>query len=427
MSPLAAAQDLRLGLARNWSQILTVFGVFALFALKATGVFELALELGESASTYPAILAQPEYLTLLAVGLVLSLLLPLLSPIKASVLTFACMLPVVYFGYRVQAHRPLVPMEYSLLTILMVFVVNVLVSYFTETRRKQKLLEVFGQYVPEQVARAVARDPSRLSMQGESRQITVMFCDVHDFTSISEKLAPRELVDMLNTLFTPLSRIIQQRDGVIDKYMGDAIMAFWGAPICDPHQASKALAAAFEMHEAVDALGARFAARGWPQLRVGIGVNTGVVNVGNMGSAYRVAYTVIGDAVNLAARLQDLTRVFRAPVICGEATRRAFPALTYRELGLVQVKGKSELARIYEPCNPATDPASTIAATMHRHNQALHQYYAHEWDVAAQLFEQIKAAQPEDPLYDYYLGRIAEFRQAPPPEGWQGELRFQVT
>ncbi|MCK5362881.1 MAG: adenylate/guanylate cyclase domain-containing protein, partial [Gammaproteobacteria bacterium] len=311
-------------------------------------------------------------------------------------------------------------------TILMLFVVNVLISYFTETTRKQQLINAFGQYVPAELAKRISQNPGQFSLEGDSRELSIMFCDVHNFSAISEQLEPKELAELLNTLFTPLTRILYKHHGIIDKYMGDAIMAFWGAPLPDPHHASNAVAAAFEMQEAVQELMPGFQERGWPRIKVGIGINTGVVSVGNMGSEYRVAYTVIGDAVNLASRLQELTRIYSARIIVGEATRRACTIVTYRELGLVQVKGKNELARIYEPSNPEMDPHSTLVTKLHRHNEALHHYYDREWEAAAKIFRKLKDDQPEDPLYDYYLKRIDEFKDDPPPPEWQGEIRFVV-
>ena len=263
-------------------------------------------------------------------------------------------------------------------------------------------------------------------MKAEAREMSVMFCDVQNFTAISERLEPPELAELLNTLLSPLTRILYRHRGIIDKYMGDGIMAFWGAPVSDRHHAGNAVAAAFEIQEALEGLRRTFKERGWPEIHMGIGINTGPMAVGNMGSEYRIAYTVIGDTVNLAARLQDLTRVYNARVIVGDATRRAFPAATYRELGLVQVKGKNTLARIFEPCNPALDPESTLVANMHRHNEALRCYQGRRWDLSAELFTLLKGENPDDPIYAYYLARIEEYRRNSPPKGWKGEIRFSV-
>jgi adenylate cyclase len=422
----ALADQLFKSLRRQWVQVSLVFAVFLLFVLNASGVFQVVFDIYDGALTFPSIMRTKEFYLLTLLGILLSLLLPLLSPIRASLLTFLCVLPVLYMGYAIETQRPLLPMEYSLLTILMLFVVNVLISYFTETSRKQRLINAFGQYVPAELAKRISQDPEQFSLEGESRELSIMFCDVHNFSAISEQLEPKELADLLNTLFTPLTSILYKHHGIIDKYMGDAIMAFWGAPLPDPRHAINAVAAGFEMQEAVGDLMPRFRERGWPEISVGIGINTGVVSVGNMGSEYRVAYTVIGDPVNLAARLQELTRVYSARIIVGEATRKACPIVTYRELGLVQVKGKNELARIYEPGNPTMDPQSTMVTNMHRHNEALKHYYNRDWEQAARLFRLLKEDQPDDPLYDYYLKRIDEFEEEPPPPEWQGEIRFTV-
>ena len=242
--------------------------------------------------------------------------------------------------------------------------------------------------MPAELAKRISQDPGQFSLEGDSRELSIMFCDVHNFSAISEQLEPKELAELLNTLFTPLTRILYKHHGIIDKYMGDAIMAFWGAPLPDPHHATNAVAAAFEMQEAVKEMMPGFVERGWPSINVGIGVNTGVVSVGNMGSEYRVAYTVIGDAVNLASRLQELTRIYSARIIVGEATRRACTIVTYRELGLVQVKGKNELARIYEPSSPDMDPHSTLVTKLHRHNEALHHYYDRNWQAGRGDFQE---------------------------------------
>jgi len=419
-APLGAA------LRANRAYILGGWCVLVLLLANADGVFKLGFNLSARLPASIAVLHSSEFQLLLFIGLVLGVVLPLLQPIPASLLTLIATIPVVTLGYLDTTHRPLVPLEYSLLTILLLFVINVVLAFYREMHAKQQIINVFGQYAPPEVVELIRKDPERFSMAGEARELSVMFCDVRNFTSISERLEPRELAQLLNGLFTPLTRILYTHKAVIDKYMGDAIMAFWGAPLPDAGHAGNAVAAAFAIQEELVRLAPEFQARGWPSISMGIGINTGTMSVGNMGSQYRIAYTVVGDAVNLAARLQDLTRVYNAPIIVGEATRRAFPAVTYRELGLVQVKGKNALTRIYEPCNPVLDPESTVIANMQRHNEALRCYYGRAWDSAENLFQLLQEARGGDHLYDYYLSRIAEYRRQPPPENWRGEIRYTV-
>ena len=413
-------------LKRRGPQTALIFGVLLLCIANAVGLYEVLLDINRGASSYPAVLKYPEFLVLVGVGVVLSLLLPLLSPIKASLLVALATVPVIYLGFAPTPQRPLIPMEYSLLTILLLFAINLLSGYLSETQKKQQIIHAFGQYAPKELVHAISQNPDKFSLDGEARNLSVMFCDVDSFTTISERLEPRQLALLLNTLFTPLTEIIYKHGGTIDKYMGDAIMAFWGAPIPDADHARKALIAAFDIQDALHELAPSFKAKGWPEIAMGIGINSGVMSVGNMGSKYRMAYTVVGDAVNLAARLQDLTRIYGARIIVGENTRQLFPAAFYRELGLVRVKGKDTLVRIYEPGNPAADPESTLVQGMHRHNQALRSYYERRWDEAEELFQTLNRARPEDPVYSIYLERIAEFRRNPPPEDWRGEIRYTV-
>jgi adenylate cyclase len=393
----------------------------------ASGKLEILLDITSGQSNLGVLIRTPEFIVLSAISVVMAITLPLFSPIAGSLLTFFCMMPVYYMGFQVHATRPLIPMEFSLITILVLYVIHVLISYFKETAKKQKVIQVLGQYMPPELARQLGGDPDALKLEGEARELSIMFCDVRSFTSISESLEPRQLTQMLNTLFNPLTEIVYRHHGTIDKYMGDALMAFWGAPIKDSHHAGNAVAAAFEIQEALVNINREFESQGWPKIQLGIGINTGVVSVGNMGSRYRMAYTVVGDAVNLAARLQDLTRVYQCRVIVGENTRKSFPAASYRELGLVQVKGKQELTRIFEPCNPTLDPASTLVSNMQMHNSALQKYYARKWQASAELFKALQKLTPDDPLYAYYLERISEFESRPPTEGWQGEIRYSVS
>ncbi len=411
-------------LKRYRIQIVIVLCVFALFMANAVGSFRLFLDLGPGASSLRAALGNQEFLILLVLGLTLSFLLPILSPIKASFCTLLATIPVFYFGIAPASSHSLIPMEYSLLTILMLFGVNVLASWFRESHRKQELLGVFGQYVPPELVNIISQGTERPNLEGESREMTVMFCDVHNFTSISEGLGPRQLTALLNALLTPMTRIVYKHGGTIDKYIGDALMAFWGAPLQDPEHARNALLAALEIQQMVGELASTFQSRGWPKITLGIGINSGLMNVGNMGSEYRMAYTVIGDTVNLASRLQDLTRVYHAGIIVGQATQLVVPEMLYRELDLVQVKGKKVLTRIYEPCGPADGMSTSVQQAVAQHNQALGHYFRREWDTAESLFQTLEKMPATDKQKTVYLKRIKAYRNNPPLPEWQGETRY---
>ena len=407
---------------------LVILGVFLASTLGRSGVLP---GLGQDPATWRTdglhgtlvpLLESPEFLTLAGTGLTLALVLPALSPLPASLLALVAMVPAVYLGYARPNATALVPMEYSLLTILILFAFKVLVSYLLETRDRERLTARFGQYVPPHLAQALSEDPEAFSMDGEAREMTVMFADIRNFTAMAERLDPRQLVQILNAVFTPLTEVVHRNRGTIDKYIGDAVMAFWGAPLRDPDHAQHAVLAAIEMQTVLGALQADLRDRGWPDIEVGIGVNAGTMSVGNMGSRYRVAYTVVGDAVNLAARVQALTRDLRADILVTEAVRQRTPGLVYREVGTLRVRGKADGFRLHQPVCRQDALTPALSAWLDEHAQALASYYARRWDEATTRFGRLWARHPEDRLYGIYLNNILTFTKGPTPHGWSGEL-----
>ena len=273
----------------------------------------------------------------------------------------------------------------------------------------------------------IQQDPDSFTLAGEAREMTIMFCDIKDFTTVAERLEPTRVVDILNTLFTPLSRIIHEHGGTIDKYLGDGIMAFWGAPAHDPEHARNAVTCARAIQEALEVLRRDFAARGYPQLRMGIGLSSGMVNVGNMGSEYRVAYTVVGNAVNEAARLEALTRDMGREIIVGEAVKTAVPDMVFRELALVRLKGKKQITRAYEPVCERSRLTAAMEASLTRHQEALDSYYARQWDRAVPLFGRLwEESAPDNRIYEIYLQNISRFTAGPRPFDWEGELDLKL-
>ena len=243
---------------------------------------------------HPAYTLGAEVLMLLAVGLLLALLLPLLNPLKATLLTLALTIAVVSLNLAAWQYANLVlPLASLLVMIASIYFINMSYGFFVESRGKRQLAGLFGQYVPPELVNEMAENPESFSLEGESREMTVLFSDVRGFTHIAEGLDPKQLSQLMNDFLTPMTQVIHQHRGTIDKYMGDAIMAFWGAPLPDQHHAKHALQAALGMINALEKLQLDLAAKGLPPIRIGVGLNSGLMVVGNMGSAFRMAYTCL--------------------------------------------------------------------------------------------------------------------------------------
>ena len=244
----------------------------------------------------PAYMVGAEVVWLLLIGISLSFLLPLFTPAKAILASIFTLISTAGLSLFVwQNGNILMPVANSLMMIALLFALNMSYGYFIESRTKQQITRLFGQYVPSKVVEEMVKHPESVSMDGESREMTILFSDVRGFTSISERMEPKQLSMLMNEFLTPLSRDIFKYRGTIDKYMGDCIMAFWGAPLPDKDHARNAILAAVEMQASLKALQPHFRERGWPELHVGVGINSGRVIVGNMGSEERVAYTVMGE------------------------------------------------------------------------------------------------------------------------------------
>ncbi len=299
--------------------------------------------------------------------------------------------------------------------------VGLMAQYLTEARSRMKLKNVFGRYVPPEIVEEMSRHPDEdFSVEGQSRELSVLFCDIRSFTTISESLRADELKQLVNSFFTPMTRVIFEHRGTIDKYVGDMIMAFWGAPVHDSQHAQHAVEAALEMLGQLDGLNSDFSERNWPQIRVGIGINTGIMNVGDMGSEYRRAYTVIGDQVNLGSRLEALTKYYGVPLIISETTAAGLDGILLRRLDRVRVQGKNEPVTIYEAVATIDEVTSSLQDEVDHSNQALEYYFEGAWDKAQAAFEKLKSAWPERRLYNLYLERVASMRSQGVAPGWDG-------
>ncbi len=407
----------------NLIKISVVFSVFMMFLSGAIGlieitisqdpVFNISSKLFNQSGNYNLalshILHTKEFNFLVTSGLVLTFALPILSPLKAFILTFSLILLTTVFGYS-NTSTALIPIEYCLLTILVIYMMNVLVSYFIEIHSKQQLMETFGQYIPPHLVNELSRLPKELSLEGEAKTLTVFFCDLQNFTSISEELNPKQLNKLLNEYFTVMTEILFKHEGTIDKYIGDAIMAFWNAPTKQPAHALRAVEAALDMDRAIKELADTFVVRGWPGPTMGIGINTGRANVGNMGSKYRMAYTAIGDAVNLASRIETLTRTYRVPIIISEHTLKHLKGIRCREIDQVRVRGKQRQTRIYQPLCYEDEVDNQLKEKLILHSEAIELYHAEKYKNAGRLFRELYESDKADKYYKTILKKIIELQ-----------------
>lgn len=362
-----------------------------------------------------------EFAQLLLTGIVLALLLPGLSAVGALAVTLSVM--IAYVGanlYLWQIQNLVIPLASGILMIMAIFLVDMSYGFFVERRGKQQLSALFGQYVPPELVDEMSIDPNSYSLEPESRELTVLFSDVRGFTTLSEGLSPADLSALMNEYLTSMTRIIHEHRGTIDKYIGDAIMAFWGAPLADPRHARRAVDTGLAMLERLDAIREEFRARGWPQIRIGIGINTGLMSVGDMGSRFRRAYTVLGDSVNLGSRLEGLTKSYGVEMIVSEFTKSQASEYVYRELDVVRVKGKDRPIAIYEPVAVSADISADETAELDLHHQALRSYHERDWQGSEAAFSRLKEMSPGRRLYPIYLERIEQFKLSPPAEDWDG-------
>jgi adenylate cyclase len=381
--------------------------------------------LDNQVKAHPAYTIGYEFISLLLVGVLLALALPLLSPLWATTLSLGALALLGAFNlYIWQAANQVLPIASAFVMTAALFVFNMSYGFFIESHGKRSLAKLFGQYVPPELVDEMAKDPGAYTLSGESRELTVLFTDVRGFTTISEGLDPQQLTQLMNEFLTPMTQVIHRHRGTIDKYMGDAIMAFWGAPLHDPEHARHALQAALDMVASLDALRVKFKARGWPPINIGVGLNTGDMTVGNMGSEFRLAYTVMGDAVNLGSRLEGLTKEYGVQIIVSEYTRAAVPDFVFRELDCVRVKGKDKPVRIYQPLGAADEVSATELAELAQYHAALQLYRAQQWELAQAHFTALQLQHPARELYALYAQRSAHFRAQPPGADWDGAFTF---
>jgi adenylate cyclase len=289
-----------------------------------------------------------------------------------------------------------------------------------EEREKRRVRTAFGQYLSPEVIRRLLLNP-RL-VEPRKTEITVMFSDIRGFTTISEKLDAQDLALFLNQYLSDMTRIVFERQGTLDKYIGDAVMAFWGAPFEESGHAERACNSALDMMQRVRQMQKQWEAQGKPHLDIGIGLNTGVASVGNMGSSLRYGYTALGDNVNLSSRLEGLNKEYGTHIIANETTYEAVKdaGFLFRELDLMRVKGKLQPVRIYELLCSRADATPDIQARLAAFVDAREQYQKRRWAEAQMAFQSILEKWPDDGPSRMYWKRCQEYLFDEPPSGWDG-------
>jgi len=360
------------------------------------------------------------------IGIPLALALVKLNPLWSTITVGVSAAAYLGLNLYFWSQNLVLPLALPLLMILLIYLLNMAYGFFVEARSKKAITGIFGTYVPKELVDEMAKNPGAYTTKGETREMTVLFSDVRNFTSISEGLSATELTALMNAYLTEMTKTIQSEKGTIDKYIGDAIMAFWGAPVKDAQHAEHALRSAMAMQRQLDEIAPDFIKRGWPKLAIGVGLNCGPMNVGDMGSAFRRAYTVMGDAVNLASRLESLTKEYGVGILVSENIVAAVPGMVYRELDRVRVKGKLEPITIYEPVGVQGKVGDTVINEVDRFHRALDRYRQQRWDEAEQTIASLSMADTTRKVYHIYLERIAALRVNPPAKNWDGVFTFMT-
>lgn len=334
--------------------------------------------------------------------------------------------------YLFTEKRLLFDAGFAMVSTLLIYMQLTYMGYAAEEAQKKQVRSAFSHYMSPALVERLAEDPSGLRLGGENRDMTLLFCDVRGFTSISELFDAEGLTKLINKFLTPLTNVILNRQGTIDKYMGDCIMAFWNAPLDDDNHERNGCISALEMIKSLEAVNERLEREaeeeGRPHipLRIGIGLNTGTCCVGNMGSDQRFDYSVLGDAVNLASRLEGQSKAYGVTIVIGESTYQNVQDLACIELDLIMVKGKTEAVRIYSVLGDdqvAAMPAFKDYAS--HHADLLKAHRAQDWTTVREMIVKAKAMIDEigmehHGLYDLYEDRMKEYETTPPGEDWDG-------
>jgi len=322
----------------------------------------------------------------------------------------------------IHAHTYVLPLTAPVIFMAVSYVSDVLIHYFAEEKEKQKIRGMFQTMVSPDVLHYMEDNPDSFSLAGERREATMFFSDVAGFTTISESLTPEDLVQLLNAYLTPMTEIILDHEGYVDKYEGDAIMAEWGVPYPHPEHARLACFAALAQQEQLAIMRQELFERFGHRIVVRMGLNSGTVSAGNMGASRRFSYTVMGDAVNQAARFEPANKDYDTDIIIGASTfDLASDHIDARLLDKIVVKGKTEPIRIYELLGKKNQAGNSKADVVALYEESLQVHWKHDFDAAIEKLENALHIDPEDGPAKALLARVRGYKQNPPARSWQGE------
>ena len=365
-------------------------------------------------------------------GCIMGIAIPRVKAIQGIILSLLIIILFVIVNAYIFTHFNLwLNLIYPVLTMITIYLGITVYRYISEEREKKKIRGAFQYYLTASVINEMLKDPSKLKLGGDKKDLTVLFSDIRGFTTISEKMTPEELVHLLNEYLTTMTNVVFHYDGLLDKYMGDAIMAVFGAPLDQPDHALRACRTAIGMLDKLKILQKKWLEEGKPVLNIGIGINSGDMVVGNMGSDMRFDYTVMGDSVNLGSRLEEINKDYGSNIVISEYTYEAVKDVLFcRELDAVRVKGKKQLVRIYELLGEIKDaekwkqPVSLFEEGLLKYKQGL-------WDEAIECFYKVLEIKPVDAPTHLYIARCEELKKNPPEGIWDGvftmkknDLRF---
>jgi len=315
-----------------------------------------------------------------------------------------------------------------MLSIFVSYILVTLTSFYMTESERSRIRKAFSLYLSPDMVKKVNENPELLTLGGEEREISILFLDVRSFSKISEGMRPQEITQFLNKFLTPMTNILQFHEATIDKYIGDAIVAFWNAPMDDPEHEKNAARAILEMQSKLIQINAEYGNQTdfkWPEnIRIGMGVNTGICCVGNLGSEQRFSYSMIGDAANLASRIEGLTKVYGLSNLVGHKTETSLESFAVLEIDVVAVIGRVKPERIHSVVGDETVAQSTDFKKLHeKHDKFLTAYRKQKWEEAGELclsLEKIGERYKIHPYYRVMNERIKNYKRTPPPDNWEG-------